>query len=164
MKQFLTSIILLFIITISYSQEFKTNPGRNSIIDIGIGAGPNYGIIGVKTVIGYKGSGLLIGTGMIQGMFAYEIGVQINPKWFFFNVGYGVYGILEQNYYHDDELLSGLIIEAGFKFNMNKSKKIFLEFGVGYTSGKDIDIGYGYTMPSQGISGVIGIGYRVSIN
>ncbi len=64
-----------------------------SMINIGIGLGSNYGGIGCKTVIGYKDSGLLVGLGTVFGYgLGFEVAGQYSYKWWFINMGYGVYG------------------------------------------------------------------------
>src|ERR1700712_3663995 len=69
-----------------------------SIVNVGIGGGINYGIFGVKTVTGYKNSGLLLGLGYCPGgLLGYEIGGQISIKWFYINMGYGVFATVQEN-------------------------------------------------------------------
>ncbi|MBI5538759.1 MAG: hypothetical protein HY951_01770 [Bacteroidia bacterium] len=165
MKRFLLIVLFFLIIKISYGQEIHINSYPNSIIDIGIGVGPNYGIMGFKTVLGYKGTGVMVGAGTISGMFAYEIGLQASAKWLFINIGYGVYGksTYVTYYYSYEDVISGLIINAGGKINLVKSKKLFLELGIGYGTGGKIESPYGPPRTIDGPSAVLGIGYKIAL-
>ena len=53
-------IFLIIFCSSVFSQEKERPPYPRSIIDIGIGVGTNYGIIGDQAVVGFKGSGLII--------------------------------------------------------------------------------------------------------
>jgi len=156
-KKHMFIMALICITKLSFSQSELPN----SIVSFGIGAGPNYGVFGTKTVIGYKNSGLLLGAGALAGLFAYEIGVQFSPTWFFLNLGYGVYGLSVNGNTGKQELIKGLIFIVGGMINLGKQKKIFIDLGIGYAGGGSIKTSFGQTLDVNGPSGIIGIGYRI---
>ena len=156
MKKLFT-ILLLGITTLVFSQKTEI---PNSIVDFGLGLGPNYGIFGTKTIIGYQGTGLLIGIGTLGGNTAYEVGFQITEKWLFANIGHGVYGIATNRNTGKNELIKGTIALIGGKINLLKSKTFFLELAIGYASGAKIKTPAG-SIPQNGPTGIIGINYRI---
>lgn len=172
MKKFLfTGFIFLTTLNFSFSQQAEKPPYPKSFADIGIGLGPNYGIFGVKTVIGYKGSGLMVGLGKLEGFLAYEIGLQGSIKWWFVNVGYGVYGVATTEFYYyygqteKTSLLKGIIINTGGKINLIRSKNLFLELGIGYGQGGYIEDDFiGYRENINAVNFVAGLNYRISSN
>ena len=151
------SLFLLTVSTLIYSQK-KEIP--NSVIDIGIGAGSNYGIFRVKTIIGYQGSGLLIGLGNLEGYTTYEVGIQVSQDWLFANIGHGVYGIATNGYTGKSELIKGTIAIIGGKINLLKNKALFIELGIGYASTGTVRTPAG-SIPLNGPTGIIGINYRI---
>lgn len=154
------NVISLFV----FSQEFENKAYPNSIIDFGFGVGPNYGIIGSKMVIGYHGIGVMGGLGVIQGLTAYQYGIQVSQKWWFFNVSYGVIGISQYvDYYSSSvEALKGYVFITGCRINLMKSKLCFLELGVGYaTASGNKRVSYINPNNYQGPSAIIGLGVRV---
>ena len=83
----------------------------------------NYGVFGVKSVIGYKNSGLLLGLGAVPGgVLGYEIGAQYSYDWIFFNAGYGVSGIIEHEGEKPEAVNSASIIMGGM-FSILKIRK-----------------------------------------
>ena len=112
-------------------------------------------------MIGYKGSGLLLGVGTLSGDLGYEIGLQVSQKWWFLNLGYGVYGVATNMITEERQLLAGFIGLTGGKINLNKSKRIFLELGIGYAGGDSVDIPGREGFSTGGLSGVIGLGCRL---
>ncbi len=160
MKRYLLfSIITLSFFSI-YSQKKERPPFPNSIIDIGVGAGSNYGMLGAKTVLGYKGSGILIGTGIFSGQFAYQVGLQASYKWFFANFCYGTYSSVTDGKTGETELANGFIAMGGGKINLIRSKKLFLELGLGYGWGATYEF-LGGSIPISNAVAVVGIGYRI---
>ena len=150
---------MIFSKNVSFSQD--KNPYPNSIIDIGLGIGTNYGIMGGQAIIGKQGSGALLAYGWFDGRPAYQFGLQASVKWFFFNLCYGVYGSAHDYYTKRTVPLKGFIVVVGGKINLHKSKLLFLELGAGYSTGAEIIIPGG-TIPVNNFSGVVGIGYRIA--
>ncbi|MGE0568172.1 MAG: hypothetical protein AB7O73_09500 [Bacteroidia bacterium] len=148
-------------VQLMYAQK-KEKPPRppfpNSIIDFGIGAGPNYGIFGFKTVIGYKGSGLILGTGVFESQFAMQVGVQVSYKWFFASYAYGTYGSATSQF-GNTLLLDGNIAAGGGRINLLRNKKLFLELGVAYTWGAYVVTPFS-EVPVKGPAIISGIGWR----
>src|SRR5688572_15992028 len=67
----------------------------DSFINVGIGIGGNYGLVGTKTVVGFKNSGLMVGLGRSHdGYLVYQIGGQISYKWAYATLSYG--GLVRQ--------------------------------------------------------------------
>src|SRR4051812_43973368 len=92
-------LILLCLVTVcAYRAQEKINYGKikkpypNSIIELGAGLGPNFGVIGGQMVLGYKGSGLLLGAGSFNNQFNYAIGLQLGHEWFCFSISRAVVG------------------------------------------------------------------------
>lgn len=132
---------MIFLISVGYSQ----NDYQKSHLNLSIGIGPNYGQTGMKAVIGFKNSGFLLGVGKYRGhktyssdkdiydwFTAYEIGGQISYKWWYANLGYGVYGF-HQGYWNDepDKVMAGGIFITGLMINMGKNKRFFIDSGIG---------------------------------
>ncbi|MBA0883685.1 hypothetical protein [Flavobacterium undicola] len=128
-KMILTVFATIAFIAVGYCQ----NDYPNNILNIGVGIGGNYGGIGTKTIIGYRNSGLLVGLGSFGGGLWYEIGGQISYKWMYLNLGYGIIGVSENLLTNDNtELIKGKMATIGAMINLGKSKKYFLDLGIGY--------------------------------
>ncbi len=140
MQKIFLSILLIFSLT-TFSQENslpkKRTPYPRNFIDLGIGLGPNYGIIGGRAIFGYKGSGLLVGAGTLNGLPTFTIGGQYSKDFFFASLVYGPIGSYEINYYGDISkgILKGTVFQLGGRINLLKSKLMFLELGVGFFNG-----------------------------
>lgn len=126
-------------------------------INSGIGIGPNYGMIGSKTVIGHKNIGLLIGLGLLGGQPTYEIGTELSAGMFYANIGYGVYSHRDFTTYTD--YATGLIMTFGFKRDLIKQQPFFVNFGLGFSFG-DSYILEGIKQDWTMINIAAGIGYR----
>ena len=76
-------ILVLYIflfLTIAFNANAQGAPKKvypNSFVDLSAGVGMNYGMAGVKTVIGYKGTGLYLGTGTVIGEFGFQFGFHL---------------------------------------------------------------------------------------
>lgn len=156
MRKFILLFLFLYC-NLIYSQSDYPK----SYVNIGIGGGPNYGGIGLKTVIGYKSSGLLLGVGMLGGMIGYEIGGQVSADGFFLNLGYGAYGVHTNETTGNKELLKGGNGIVGGMINLGKQKMIFLDLGIGYSWGATYRTAWGQQMKLSTVIGVIGIGLRI---
>ena len=106
----------------------------NSIVNMGIGFGLNYGTIGAKTVIGYKNSGLLVSYGSFLGIRpSYLIGGQLSVGFISVSVGYGSIALLESS--KGNLMLYGIVGSIGPMICLGKNKRIFLDLSLQY---KDI--------------------------
>ena len=116
--------------------------------------------LGIKTIIGKRNSGLLIGFGKMPITYGYEIGGQLSYKWFYFNAGYGV----SSTYQSADNVkgrLTAFNINIGGMFNLGKEKGTFIDIGTGGFLGADAyKLNRNYTTNSSGLSFAFGIGYR----
>ena len=146
---FLRTLTVLFLVTSLTINGQSKNSIPNSIVDIGIGVGANYGLIGVKTLIGYKGSGLFIAAGTFGKLLTYDIGVQLSYQNFYANLNYGTYGVASYSWKKSDRFNS-LMVLGGWKFGLGESKQFF------------VDAGIGYVVDQGGITGNLGINYRIN--
>jgi hypothetical protein len=151
------NILFLFLLfpCLFFSQKPPKPPYPKSIVDVGLGVGTNYGMIGAQAVVGYKGNGLLLAAGLL----GWEIGVQGSYKWAFASVSYGTYNIASDG--SGIYGLHGIIIMAGGKINLVRSKKIFLEIGAGYAGGDGVYLSHDY-VPINGPTATLGFGYRIA--
>lgn len=144
---------------LSYSQDKLPN----SIVNVGAGAGVNYGIFGAKTVVGYRNSGLLVGLGYVPGGFlGYEIGVQLSIQWIYVSLGYGVFGTRKVNNDPVKALEAGNVLIGGM-IGLGEEKRIFIDLGVGHTFGAPsyTPLGGGFSADENAWLAVIGIGIRL---
>lgn len=169
---------MISLISIEYSQ----NKYPNTILNLGIGIGPNYGQTGIKTIIGYKNSGLLIGVGgyrwhrtinsvsgkeIFDWITTYEIGGQISYKWWYANLGYGVYDFFQKNWSDEvDKVMKGGIFITEVMVSIGKEKRCFIDAGLGVDWGatyKDYTLTGVYIGEKtyNKLAGVIGFGIRL---
>lgn len=154
----------IFLFTLVYLQSIKSqssNTYPESIFDVGAGVGTNHGIIGVQTVTGYKGTGLLLAAGYFAGVPTYQVGVKLSYKWLFTSVSYGTYSILENTGTGEVVGLNGTILLGGVKLNLLKSKKLYFELGAGWVIGEGILTPFGI-IPDDGPTASLGVGYRIA--
>lgn len=153
--------VLLILLVVSFLVNAQNELPR-SHINIGVGGGMNYGVLGVKTVIGYRNSGLLIGLGAVPGgVFGYEIGGQLAIESFYFNLGYGVSGVYQINDGPVEPIKCMSFIVGGM-VNLNKKKNWFLDLGLGHTFGSEtVEIGP-FKENNDAFTAVIGIGVRLA--
>jgi hypothetical protein len=162
-------VFLLFIISFSYSAIAQM---PTSYANFSAGLGPNFGILGVKSVVGYKNSGLLLGFGhtFSDGIWGYEIGGQFAYDHWFLNAGYGIYSTYDN--YSNNVLvghgaLKGLIVSTGAMINVGKPKLAFIEIGGGLTfPGNQPEEKYYHGLKSQPVpvrvTFNVGVGYRIA--
>lgn len=155
-------LVLIVVFLLSLGKCFSQGNARvpKSIIDLGAGAGPNYGIIGGQAVIGYKGNGLLVAAGYFNGLSTYEIGGQLSLGLGFINFGYGVYATYENLNTGRKSTLNGMILAAGLKFGLLKSKRLTIQISCGPAWGAVVKTPFG----SEKINGFLfnaGIGFRI---
>ena len=111
------------------------HPWPRSFLSVGAGVGPNFGLIGAKSVIGPKGTGLLLGAGRLGGSTCYQAGVQVAIKAWFINLGYGTYevGSYQIGFSPAREYtLEGFTVSTGGMVNLTSNKRLFLEGSLGY--------------------------------
>lgn len=135
----------------------------DSYVNIGFGAGMNYGFIGIKTVVGVKNSGLLVGLGFVpgsNGLLGYEIGAQISEKWFFLNAGYGVSGFVKATN-EDFKAVHAFNLLAGGMIGLGKNKRTFIDLGLGHTFATERYTVYGLNLTSDSFNLIIGLGFRL---
>jgi hypothetical protein len=134
MRRFL--LIISIIITVSQgTAQIIQDP---SLINVSLGYGPNYGGVGVKTVIGYGNSGLLIGVGYTGIGLAYAIGGQYGIGPWYINGGYAPYGGGYDRITSNARSLYGANIMSGVNLRFGKSRKLFFDLGIGYSWGGTI--------------------------
>jgi len=151
-------ILLIICIMIPWNLVTAQNQQNPYLINVSFGFGPNYGGIGLKTVIGYKNSGLLIGTGYNSVDFAYEIGGQFSLGPWYINAGYAPMGGGYDEITSKGRSIYGANITTGVNFAFGKERRLFSDLGVGYS--------WGGTVPElyerlDGFNWVIGLGYRL---
>jgi hypothetical protein len=130
MYKFIIWFVLLFLLI--RNDLFSQSDYPKSYLNLGVGIGANYAEgIGVKSVIGYKNSGLLLGIGSMLGasVIGYEIGGQVSYKWWFLNLTYGAKGLI-----NNENMDNGVTFMTGGMVNLEKSKRLFLEIGLGFTT------------------------------
>lgn len=145
-------ILLLAVLIIAVNTANSKGKYPNSIVNLGIGAGPNYGILGLKTVIGFKNNGLMFSAGTLERELFYTVGVQGSYKWLYYNFGYGSYGIARS--YDDKELIKGFIVSTGGMINIGRVKRMFIDLGVSFCTSSNgqygqnllFNIGYGFRL------------------
>ena len=132
---------------------------KSSALNVGVGYGPSYGILGAQLVYGKNNSGLLLGLGATpKGSIAPAIGVQLGINWFFANVGIGPHG----EYSLDDEpfeLAQGVFYNIGGMINLERTKRWYLGIGFGGAVRDDIEGNY-RSIETFSYSGSLGIGCR----
>jgi hypothetical protein len=163
MKKILSLFLIFFAIVDIYGQQELPKSAMN----VGLGLGPNYGIVGVKTVIGHKNSGVMFGLGYPPLAFtpSYQIGAQLSYEFLFFNIGYGHYAVLLDSYFREPILLSGTTVVMGAMLSLNKKKSVFVDLGVGNTwaNFNNLNFPRWYPFPpSNQFTFILGIGYRLT--
>lgn len=129
---FLLFVVLLGKIN-AQEKEGTIRDYPKSIIELGAGVGANHGMYGFKVVLGYKGTGLIIGLGADQSQFASQVGFQVSYHNYFLSLSQGVYGHFKK--LSETVLARGHILMGGVKINLNKAKLFYLELGAGYGYG-----------------------------
>ncbi|MBN2610105.1 MAG: hypothetical protein JXB00_00965 [Bacteroidales bacterium] len=134
-------------------------PLTNSGINLGVGFGPSYGVIGTKMLIGKNNSGLIIGMGTTPlGKLTTNAGVQLSVKSVFVNFGYGAYGVIKP----EDgpaEASYGMNINGGGMINLGKYRHWFLELALGLVLSRN-NPSYFTNYEFFNSMGALGIGYR----
>lgn len=163
MKKILLSLTFCFSVFMATAQKTESNPPYpESFLDLGVGIGSNYGVIGFKSVLGYKGNGLMIGVGSIEGNTASSIGIQLAYKHLFLNIASSTLGYYrtERGLLVDEGLVKGTSVIFGGRVSFDRAKRIFIELGFGFSSGEETDR-FGQKIEMRGPSFNLGFGYRI---
>ena len=157
----LTMSLLSSLVTIQEFAQHGHTP--NSYVDFGIGVGPNYGIVGGRAIIGWKGTGLLVGVGSFDGFLTNTIGFQFSYNAVFISVASGAYGSYAVVAFgqRDKGLLEGTICMTGARFNLTENKRTFLELGIGYAGGDSTPSPIGPAEKEEGIAFTLGLNVRL---
>ena len=126
LKELLTGICLLLAMTY-YSQGFCQNTNEKLKASLSFGIGQMYGMIGVRSVIGFNNAGLTLGLGYWNKHVAFSAGGQVAVGKYFFNMAYSQ-AYLSDKYIGTANLIGGTRIDL---------KKIFIEVGLGISFGKN---------------------------
>ena len=156
--------LFLLIIILTFGEKSSAQSELpNSTINIGVGAGANYGILGTKAVLGYKNSGLLVGLGFIpgtDGLIGYEIGAQVSSGAGYINVGYGVIGSEQITGGRWKTIKAGNFMLGGM-ISLGRSKRLFIDLGIGHTFGAQSTRILGETISNNGPVFAAGLGLRL---
>jgi len=126
-----------------------------AIINVGAGFGANYGgFAGIKSIFGYKDNGVLVGFGTMFGKLSYEIGGQLSYRWFIVNLTYGA--IARVNNFVEN---GGSFVVGGM-INLNKSKRLFLDLGIGNTFRQLNGDSFIINISSNYLTYILGVSYR----
>lgn len=120
------ALVLTFNLNLLGQQEIP-----NSKFNISTGYGQSYGGSGIKTVTGYKNSGLLIGFGYFAPeIIGYKLGCQLSANNLYMELGYGTVNIIKPNN-RSIEDIEGFSMTLGGMYGFGFENRIFLDFGIG---------------------------------
>jgi len=166
MKIYYLLSFLLFTLTLNAQIKDK-GEDPNTYLDLAAGLGSSYGLSGVKSVIGYKGSGLLLGVGKVNGESSISVGLQFRYEIWFLSVGSGPFGYYEERqsaiggYRVTKGQLRSIFAIFGTQINLWRNR-LFLELGLGVRGGDSYRTQSGGRISDGGgIVGGIGLGYRI---
>jgi hypothetical protein len=155
MRFFIVFFSLFFSIT-AIAQTEVSLPS----INMGVGVGPSYGLMGVKAVLGKNDSGMVIGLGSFMGeVFAYSYGYQMTIESFYLNLVMGnVIAVKINN--NPIEALKGGGLFLGKMFNFG-SGNFYIDVSVGHTFGVEKTSYYEREFSNDGFSFNLGLNYRL---
>ncbi len=163
-KYFVVSTMLILISLSVFSQEHSvSNEYPGSIVDVSAGVGQSHGTIGVKSVLGYKGTGLMLAVGSFDGFTTTAIGFQVAVDWWFASLSYGATGSYEVAFggQVDKGLTQSFVFLTGGRINLIKSKRLYLELAAGLAGSDEIPAPFGQVQEIEGgLSLGFGLGYR----
>lgn len=123
----------------SYDEEMEVSvqeqilPAEKTLVSLGAGFGYNYGGLGVKTILGYNNSGLLLGAGRFSSsIIGYEIGAQYSFQPFYVSVNYGVVTTYEADSVSQEPVYSLYYMLGGF-IPLGKGGNYTLDTGFGFS-------------------------------
>ena len=152
-------VIFLLLFSGNYLSQQKDS-NFVSVVDVGVGFGLNYGLLGAQAILGYNGNGVLVAGGYFGGEPTFELGLQLNYEYLFLNVGYGSYAVSSSPNSSNTSSLIGIIVAGGLKYKIPKNKNIFLQLGGSFATGDGIRTPTGYQEISK-VSIVVGLGYQI---
>jgi len=135
----------------------------DSHFNLGAGIGFNYGIIGIKGVLGWKNSGILFSGGMFKQKPTGSVGLQVSLGFIYLNAAYGPYGATMYENEDEADINYGLGLTGGGMISLTRNKRLFLELGVGYIWGDKKEIKLGYVTIEEKPKAVtfnVGMNYR----
>lgn len=158
--------VLLFVEASLIKETISQDKVSKSLVNIGAGVGANYGGFGTKLLVGPNNSGIIASLGILPGFYnkvvGYSFGGQISLDYFYVNLSYGVYSLVEvrnDKSTHGVESASACI---GGMVNLTKQKNIFLNLGIGHTFGaEEIRINWSESVTPNNPVFNLGIGYRL---
>ncbi len=151
--------ILAMLLLVQVALPMKSQEKEESPINFSLGIGPNYGLIGLKTVLGENHSGLLIGSGVVNGKVSLNAGFQLAMKSLYFSACYGDIGVTEDH--TGIYFTRGISINLGLNKDLSKTRPLFMTFGLGITfPGYPRPINYDYDYL---VNVAAGIGYRFNL-
>ena len=158
-----TTLLLSFIL---FSFIFSTAQAQDDLpdshINLGVGLGMTHGGLGIKTILGYRNSGLMIGLGYIPGgVLGYEFGGQLAIQSFYFNLGYGVSGTYQVNDEPVEVVKCGNFM-VGYMISLDKMKNVFIDLGIGHTLGAPTVQMGPFEARQGGVIFALGIGVRLA--
>lgn len=138
-------------------------PYPKSIIELGVGLGPNFGILGGQMLVGYKGCGVLGALGAFDGLTTFAIGAQLSYEFLYFNVTRATVGSFTsgRGIYQEVKPVYGTVFMAGGKINLLRNKTLYLQLGIGYQVSSVYMYPFG-PVDNSGASFALGIGYRMA--
>lgn len=144
--------------------EARAEEESRTYVQVGIGAGPDHGLIGLKTVFGPNGSGLLVGLGTADGNFCYTAGAQVAVGAWFLNVAYGTYavGAISSGFGNERRYtVEGFNAFSGGMIPLEKKKRVLLELAIGYSGGGSQPSRFGGTEQVGGVGFDAGLAFRI---
>ncbi|MEQ8909603.1 MAG: hypothetical protein RIC95_10455 [Vicingaceae bacterium] len=147
MKKQLKTIICLFLVSSITLCAQNKNP--NSVLDFGVGLGPNYGAAGAKVLLGYRGSGVLFGYGALVNGSVISIGGQYTHKFLFVNFSVvTIEGDIPWSVTNYSESVVGML---GGKINVGAKRRFFFDLAAGlakerYSEYLDFQFGLGFNV------------------
>lgn len=148
----------------AYSQIFKKfdppSESPNFPVSLAFGAGANYGLIGMKSIIGRNNTGLLVGIGRVEGQIFGQLGFQLASKnGAYVNIGYGPYKFVVFD--NKEQTIYGGTLMGGIMLDLIRNRRLFLDLGLGLLYGSSYKTAVGETARDNGFTFQIGIGYRI---
>ncbi len=157
-KALLSLIVTIFLSLTVHAQYDQRDTINHSTIDLAAGLGSQYGIAGIKCIIGNEKIGFYIGCGRAEGAFAFSVGGVIRAKWWFISPGLGVLSNAGINPLLGDDFTGrtpGIILMTGA--HIVNEEQVFFELGIGTA----MELESPETFPDQmPILVSIGVGYR----
>lgn len=136
--------------------------GSPSFAEFSFGVGANHALLGLQTVVGKNGNGLLLGIGQYKGYTTKLVGLQLFYESIYFSYARGNYSYyeIEQSDFYSEAVLWGNILMAGFKGSFKGKEKFFMQLGIGLANGGGKQTKSGTIRDKNSIVLDFGLGYR----